>query len=105
MENKISYHAEGFLLGNLWGGGKGAYPTIKLTSDSIYGIRELAENALSDGSLDSGMGYQSLIGAILKISISSTVFVFLFHNKTTVQQWLNGSAQYKLELINGMNVV
>jgi hypothetical protein len=27
----------------------------------------------------------SLIGAILKISISSTVFVFLFHNKTTVQ--------------------
>ena len=56
MENKISYHAEGFLLGNLWGGGKGAYPTIKLTSDSIYGIRELAENALSDGSLDSGMG-------------------------------------------------
>ena len=75
METKISYHAEGFLLGNLWGGGKGAYPTIKLTSDSIYGIRELAENALSDGSLDSGMGYQSLIGAILNVEIKTEVLI------------------------------
>ena len=31
--------------------------------------------------------------------------LFFGKNKTTVQQWLNGSAQYKLELINGMNVV
>jgi len=31
--------------------------------------------------------------------------LFFGKNKTTVQQWLNGSAQYKLELINSMNVV
>jgi hypothetical protein len=69
MEKKISYHAEGFLLGNLWGGGRGAYPTIKITGDSMPDIRELAEKALSDGSLDSGMGFESLIGAILNVEI------------------------------------
>ena len=31
--------------------------------------------------------------------------LFFGKNKTTVQQWLNGSAQYRLELINSMNVV
>jgi hypothetical protein len=35
----------------------------------------LAENALSDGSLDSGMGYESLIGAILNVEIKTEVLI------------------------------
>lgn len=64
---KKSYSSSGYVLGNYWGGGKGAYPARQFLADSEEELIKLNEDALKDGSLDSGMGYSSLIGAYLLI--------------------------------------
>lgn len=62
------YNATGLVLGNFWGGGKGTYPSKKLSNyKSIDDLIKDAEKMLKNGSLDSGMGYESLIGAGLII--------------------------------------
>ena len=73
MEKKKSFKATGFVLGNYWGGGTGAYPTIGFTADTKEELLEKANVALKDGSIDSGMGYESLIGAVLDITVSTTI--------------------------------
>lgn len=73
MEKKKSYKATGFVLGNLWGGGQGAYRTIELEADTKEALMEKAKVALDDGSIDSGMGFESLVGAVLDITESTMV--------------------------------
>lgn len=73
MEKKVRYVAQGHVLGNYWGGGSGSYPTIKISGDTKEEVLEKAEKALEDGSLDSGMGYESLIGAVLDVTCITTV--------------------------------
>ena len=73
MEKQIKFTAKGHVLGNYWGGGQGAYPTIKFSGDSKEEILEKANKALKDGSMDSGMGYESLIGAVLEIKQTTRV--------------------------------
>ena len=67
MEKQIKFTAKGYVLGNYWGGGQGAYPTIRFTANTKEELLEQANQALHNGSLDSGMGYESLIGAVLEI--------------------------------------
>jgi len=64
---KKSYRAEGIVLGNLWLGGSGGYPAQKITGHSKSGLLKKAEKMLEDGSLDSGMGFESLKGALLDV--------------------------------------
>lgn len=73
MEKKKSYKATGFVLGNLWGGGQGAYRTIELEADTKESLMEKAKVALDDGTIDSGMGFESLVGAVLDITESTMV--------------------------------
>jgi hypothetical protein len=73
MNKKIKYQAKGHVLGNMWGGGSGAYPTIKFQTDTKEELLKQANEALNDGSLDSGMGFESLIGAILDITAITTI--------------------------------
>ena len=72
---KTKFRSTGYVLGNFWGGGSGAYPTIKLSADTHEELIKQATDALNDGSLDSGMGYESLIGALLTIETIKTVEV------------------------------
>ena len=70
------YSATGLVLGNLWGGGQGGYSAKSLTAYSTK--EELIKDAtamLNDGSLDSGMGFESLIGARLTISKRTTLVI------------------------------
>jgi len=73
MEKKKSYKATGFVLGNLWGGGQGAYRTIEFEADTKEELMDKAKVALEDGSIDSGMGFESLVGAVLDITETTTV--------------------------------
>lgn len=76
----ILFNAKGVVLGNYWGGGEGSYPSRKL--DNFKSKKELLDEAkklLKSGALDSGMGYESLIGAILEIEKVSTIKI---NNKT-----------------------
>ena len=73
MEKQIKFTAKGYVLGNYWGGGQGAYPTIRFTANTKEELLEQANKALLDGSLDSGMGYESLIGAVLEIKQTTKI--------------------------------
>lgn len=68
----IKFESEGFVYGNLWGGGEGAYPARKLQANKKADLIKQANEGLG-GSLDSGMGYESLMGAILEIKTITTV--------------------------------
>lgn len=72
---KTTFKSTGLVLGNFWGGGSGSYPSIKLSADTREELIKQATDALNDGSLDSGMGYESLMGAILLVEIIKTVEV------------------------------
>jgi hypothetical protein len=73
MKKEISYSAKGHVLGNNWGGGKGSYPTILLRANTIDELLEKSRAALTDGSLDSGMGFEKLIGAVLDVTVITTI--------------------------------
>ena len=64
---KVKWISTGLVYGNYWGGGKGAYAATKLKANTKEELLKQANEGL-DGSLDSGMGYESLIGAILDIT-------------------------------------
>lgn len=85
MNSETSFEAKGFVLGNLWGGGVGAYPSIKLEGKSEEEILERANSELSTGGLDSGMGFQRLTGAALNITKITRIEIdgLPFTNKQT----------------------
>jgi hypothetical protein len=90
MEKKVRYKAQGYVLGNYWGGGTGAYPTIKITGETKEEVLAKAGEKLKDGGLDSGMGYESLIGAVLDIKCRTTVEIDGkdFHNEETEMEFI-----------------
>ena len=70
----VKFEATGFVFGNYWGGGRGAYPSRKLTANTKEELLEQANSGL-DGSLDGGMGYESLLGALLDITTITTQII------------------------------
>ena len=62
------YESEGFVLGNCWGGGRASYPARRIMADSLLELLEKANEMLKDGSLDSGMGFESLDCVLLNIT-------------------------------------
>jgi len=71
---KVKYTSTGLVFGNLWGGGKGAYEARKLSANTKEALLKEAEKGVEDNSLDAGMGYESLIGAILNVTKITTVY-------------------------------
>jgi hypothetical protein len=74
MKQIEKWKSEGLVFGNYWGGGKGAYPARKLSADTKEELIEQASHGL-DGTLDAGMGYESLIGALLEETKITTVII------------------------------
>jgi hypothetical protein len=74
MKNQ-TYKSTGIVLGNYWGGGAGSYQARKFEADTKEELLKQANKALKDGSLDSGMGYESLIGALIEIEMIETVLI------------------------------
>jgi hypothetical protein len=75
MEAIVKYESSGLILGYLWGGEKASYPARNLSADTKEELLEKANQGLADGSLDSGMGYDRLIGALLYITTITTVMI------------------------------
>ena len=69
------YRSTGFVLGNYWGGGQGSYPARKFEAETKEELLRMNLEALADGSLDSGMGYEKLLGAALEICTITTLDV------------------------------
>ena len=74
MNEKFSYDSTGLVFGNLWGGWKGSYPARKLHAETLEDLIKQANKGL-DGSLDSGMGFESLIGAMLFVTKKTVIMV------------------------------
>jgi hypothetical protein len=72
MKDKIKYNANGYVLGNLWGGGIGGYRSEPLEAKTKEDLLKQAKKKLKDGSLDSGMGFDGLLGAKLLIEKVTT---------------------------------
>jgi len=65
---KIKFNATGLVYGNCWGGGRVAYPSKPLKGySSLKTLMAKARKMCKSGALDSGMGFESLIGAILVV--------------------------------------
>lgn len=69
------YTSRGVVFGNLWGSGKGSYPAQNLSAMSKQKLISEAKKMLADGTLDAGMGFESLYGAYLVIKITDTKII------------------------------
>ena len=72
MKTTENFTSKGLVYGSLWGGGKGTYPAINLEGKTKKELIEKAVKGL-DGSLDGGMGFEKLIGALLLVKKTTTV--------------------------------
>ena len=63
----MKYFMKGYLVGNLWGGGEGSYPTREFKGKSLRNLEKEVKRAIKDGSIDSGFGFESIKGAVMNI--------------------------------------
>ena len=73
MQKLKSYKLTGIVWGNYWGGGSGGYASKVLHNSSKSKLIKEATVMLKNGSLDSGMGYESLYGATLDLETTTTI--------------------------------
>lgn len=71
----ITFSCTGFVYGKHWGSGEGASKARKLTGLSEEAIIAQAEEGIKTGTLDDGMGYEKLLGAILYITRTETLMI------------------------------
>lgn len=73
---KTKYSSYGSVIGNLWGGGKGIYVAKRLKNyDSKEELIKDLNKMLDDCSLDDGMGFESLTGAVLTITTKTSTII------------------------------
>ena len=75
MKETKQFKSSGFVYGNLWGGGRGAYPARKITAHTLEALTAEIDKGIKDGSLDSGMGYESLMGGVFDIETVTTATI------------------------------
>ncbi len=76
MDSNKKYSSTGYVWGHYWGGGQGGYKAAPLFDfDSEEDLIKRAEEMLKEGSLDGGMGYEALTGALLTIKELDIIYV------------------------------
>ena len=104
---KITYSATGHVLGHFWGGGIGAYGSKKITSDTKEELLDKAKKMLDDGSLDSGMGYESLIGACIEITCKTVVEIDGkdFVNKEYEVEFIGNLTEEQIDFLTDLDLI
>ena len=67
------YKSTGVVWGHNWGGGQSGYKAEPLQAKTLKKLLKENNEMLEDGSLDSGMGFESLYGAVLDIEEVETI--------------------------------
>ena len=75
MAEDIRFEAVGLCVGNLWGGGIGAYPTERYSSEKIENLIDEITKDIESGAIDSGMGFESIKGALMQITTIRKIFI------------------------------
>ena len=103
VNQEVKYVAKGLVYGLLWGGGEGTYPSRTIVSSSMSDLTEKIMKGIDDGSLDSGMGYQRLIGAIMQIKTETTVVTDGkdFVNKSYTTEFFGDLSENQQEFLEG----
>ena len=73
FETTEVWNATGLVYGRDWGFNYISYPSISLQNDSYEGLITEANKALANGSIDSGMGFESIMGALLETTCTTSV--------------------------------
>ena len=73
MEKKCSYKATGHVYGNYWGGGSGGYKSKSYSDDTLEGLRTQITKAVNDGSIDDGMGFEEVLGAMMTVKTITSI--------------------------------
>lgn len=86
---KTTYSAKGLVYGNFWGGGRGSYPSEKVKAETLEELNNKINEGIEIGSLDSGFGFNGLIGAIMCIKIHREIEVdgLIFKNEEEVENY------------------
>jgi hypothetical protein len=76
--------AKGKVVGNCWGGGVCGYASETVTATTLKELDDKIREGIKTGSLDGGMGFESLIGAIMYIETTETIELngFKYHRHT-----------------------
>lgn len=70
---KVEYSVtKGAVVGNLWGGGRGYYPSRKYVNTDLEALKQEINKDFKSGAIDSGMGYEKVTGAIVYITKKTT---------------------------------
>ena len=89
-KERVHYTADGIVLGNTWGGGAGYYPARKYHAETFTDLKNEIKEDFESGALDSGMGFESLVGAFM-IVVKHTVIEIKgvgFVNQSIRRMWL-----------------
>lgn len=70
---KKQYKASGLVYGKYWGGGEGAYQSEKYQAETVKELDKMINKGVKDGTIDSGMGYENVLGAVMEIEIIETI--------------------------------
>lgn len=74
MKTKQRFLATGLVYGLLWGGGEGVYKAKDYyNAETVESLREQITKGVETGSIDSGMGYERILGALMKIATITTI--------------------------------
>ena len=75
LQETHKFKATGYVVGYLWGGGTGIYKAKEIEAESKEQLLTKANEMLDNNTLDDGMGFESLKGAMLFIDdITSIVY-------------------------------
>ena len=70
---KTIYKSKGLVYGSYWGGGEGSFEAEKYQASTMAKLEKMINNDIKDGSIDSGMGYEAVLGAMIEIKTVTTI--------------------------------
>ena len=72
----VRYRAKGLVCGIDWNNDETIYPTIEYSSRSrLEDLEDQINKGIEDGSIDGGMGYQKIIGALMTVTTIRTIIL------------------------------
>ena len=70
---KKQYIAKGLVYGKYWGGGEGSYQATNYTAKTKKTLDKMINKGVANGTIDSGMGYEEVLGAFMSIEEITTI--------------------------------
>lgn len=73
---QVTYSAYGIVIGRDWGFGITMYPSIRYDNfKSLEDLEQAISQGIKDKSIDSGMGYESVFGCMMQISVNTNLLI------------------------------